>query len=612
MVVLIIRNSEEAHPLTEMSLKAAAGLERKLTIIVTGEKYNDGLKPVGEHDEKWIRELETEAIEEVLVSGGTQRYQIVEKHLHDSPPYLVIAGKHLSSKSETSDTKFSRHLFNSLHCQTFLVRYGEHQRENEPTDSPSPHGPILVAAANGPHTRRALRLAHAIAGEKTVALHLSPDVDRASSEFAESKLRKIIQKSGIKAEEIQQRIILGTDLPSALRNEIEVGFEGEKYDMVILGCSETHTLREKLFGTIPEKLVNQADGLNIGVIRAARPTGHRVRETFGRLIRVRIPQLERSERLAFFEEIEYKSRWSFDFAVLMTLAALVAGLGLLANSGAVVIGAMLIAPLMMPLIGSGLALAQGNTPLFKNSISAVIRGFLCALLAGIFLGALARLFHIPLTAELAARGEPTLLDLGVAFVSGIAASYCIARPTLTGALAGVSIAAALVPPIVTAGICLVTREVSVAKGASLLFGTNVVAVIFGSALNFSLGGIRGQGKAGEFGRRLMFVLALVCLGLAVPLSSVLLNKIPELENHDSLISMDAAGKLITENLPPDTTLLTFTRSLVDDTARYDIIVESSSPLTLGDKQTLTKAFNPAEPQPKIKSAIRLETKLVID
>ena len=165
--------------------------------------------------------------------------------------------------------------------------------------------------------------------------------------------------------------------------------------MIILGCSETHTLREKLFGTIPEKLVNQADGLNIGVIRAARPTGHRVRETFGRLIRVRIPQLERSERLAFFEEIESKSRWSFDFAVLMTLAALVAGLGLLANSGAVVIGAMLIAPLMMPLIGSGLALAQGNTPLFKNSISAVIRGFLCALLAGIFLGGTRPLFPHP-------------------------------------------------------------------------------------------------------------------------------------------------------------------------------------------------------------------------
>ena len=81
MVILIIRNSNEAQPLAEMALKAAAGLERKLSIIVTGEKYNDGLKPVGEHDEKWIRELETEAVEEVLVCGGSQRYQTVEKHL---------------------------------------------------------------------------------------------------------------------------------------------------------------------------------------------------------------------------------------------------------------------------------------------------------------------------------------------------------------------------------------------------------------------------------------------------------------------------------------------------------------------------------------------------
>ncbi|MGJ8644407.1 MAG: DUF389 domain-containing protein [Luteolibacter sp.] len=612
MVVLIIRNSNEARPLLELALKAAAGLERKLSIIVTGEPYNDGLNPVADHDEKWIRELATETVHEVLVCGGAHRYQTVEKHLHKTPPYLLIAGKHLNSKSETSDTKFSRHLYDSLHCQTFLVRYGEQSRDGEPTDTPSPQRPILVAAGHGPHTRRALRLAYAIAGEKTVAFHITPDVDRASSEFAENKLNKIIKKAGIKPEDIQQRIVLGTDLSTALRNEVTEGFEGEKYDMIIVGCSETQSLREKLFGTIPEKLVNQTDGLNIGVIRAARPTGHRIRESLGRLIRVRVPQLERSERLALFEEVEYKSRWSFDFAALMTLAALVAGLGLLANSAAVVIGAMLIAPLMMPLIGSGLALAQGNTPLFKKSTLAVISGFLCALLAGIFLGALARFFHIPLTGELAARGEPTLLDLGVAFVSGIAASYCIARPTLTGALAGVSIAAALVPPIVTAGICLVTREVSVAKGASLLFGTNVVAVIFGAALNFSLGGIHGQGKAGEFGRRLMFVLALACLGLAVPLSSVLLNKIPQLESNTSIISMAKAEKLITEHLPPNTVLVSATRKLKDSTAHYNLIVESDSPLTLSDKETLTKALNPSKPKAKFESKVRLETRLVLD
>lgn len=614
MVVLIIRNSNESRPLLEMALKAAAGLERKLSIIVTGEEYNNGLNPVSDHNEKWIRELATEAVHEVLVCGGAHRYQTVEKHLHKTPPYLVIAGKHLNSKSETSDTKFSRHLYDSLHCQTFLVRYGEQSRDGEPTDTASPQRPILVAAGHGPHTRRALRLAHAIAGKKTVAFHITPDVDRASSEFAQNKLKKIIQKAGIKPEDIQQKIVLGTDLSSALRNEVTEGFEGEKYDMIIVGCSETQSLREKLFGTIPEKLVNQADGLNIGVIRSARPTGHRLRESLGRLIRVRVPQLERSERLALFEEVEYKSRWSFDFAALMTLAALVAGLGLLADSSAVVIGAMLIAPLMMPLIGSGLALAlaQGNTPLFKNANLAVISGFLCALLAGIFLGAVARFFHIPLTGELAARGEPTLLDLGVAFVSGIAASYCIARPTLTGALAGVSIAAALVPPIVTAGICLVTREVSVAKGASLLFGTNVVAVIFGAALNFSLGGIHGQGKAGEFGRRLIFVLALACLGLAVPLSSVLLNKIPQLENNTSIISMEKAEKLITEHLPPNTTLVSATRKLKDSTASYNLIVESDRPLTPGDKEALTKALNPSKPKTKFESTVRLETRLVLD
>ena len=100
---------------------------------------------------------------------------------------------------------------------------------NPPTPLP-PHGPILVAAANGPHTRRALKLAYAIAGEKTVALHITPDVDRASSEFAlESKLKKIIQKVRNQSPRRSSRkVILGTDLSTALRNEVEEGFEGEK------------------------------------------------------------------------------------------------------------------------------------------------------------------------------------------------------------------------------------------------------------------------------------------------------------------------------------------------------------------------------------------------
>jgi uncharacterized hydrophobic protein (TIGR00271 family) len=195
---------------------------------------------------------------------------------------------------------------------------------------------------------------------------------------------------------------------------------------------------------------------------------------------------------------------------------------------AVVIGAMLVAPLMTPLIGGGLALVQGNWPLWRRSARAVLLGFFAALLIGMALGLAARWLGFGLTGELAARGEPTLLDLGVAFVSGIAAAYCVARPRLSGALAGVAIAAALVPPIATVGICLSLGETVTARGAALLFGTNVVAIVLGAAMNFFAAGIRGhRERSGLWSRRLVIGLALLCGGLAIPLTSILVGNVTE-------------------------------------------------------------------------------------
>ncbi len=151
------------------------------------------------------------------------------------------------------------------------------------------------------------------------------------------------------------------------------------------------------------------------------------------------------------------------------------------------------------------------------------------------LGFLARWLNLGMTDQLRMRGEPNSLDLGIAFVSGIAASYCIARPKLSGALAGVAIAAALVPPIATVGIGLALGQTEVALGAALLFGTNIVAIVLGAGLNFMLAGISGIHKAGAWGRRSLITLILVCLGLAVPLTSVLLSRLSRSVRLESAI-----------------------------------------------------------------------------
>ena len=124
--------------------------------------------------------------------------------------------------------------------------------------------------------------------------------------------------------------------------------------MLLIGASRSDTLRRKLFGTIPERLLNCDKGLTVEVIRAERSKGRRLRDVFWRMIHLTIPQLNRNERLVLFDDGESNSQWNFDFAALMMLATEIAGMRLLANSGAVVIGTMLVAPLIMPLIGTGL------------------------------------------------------------------------------------------------------------------------------------------------------------------------------------------------------------------------------------------------------------------
>ncbi len=129
-----------------------------------------------------------------------------------------------------------------------------------------------------------------------------------------------------------------------------------------------------------------------------------------------------------------------------------------------------------------------------------------------------------LTVELAARGGPTVLDMGVAFLSGMAAAHCVSRLNLSAALAGVTISAALVPPLATTGISLAMGEAVNARGAATLFATNVVSIILGAAVTFYAAGIRGQ-RTQSRGRRwvLTTVMALLftTVIIAVPLTSVL-------------------------------------------------------------------------------------------
>jgi len=183
------------------------------------------------------------------------------------------------------------------------------------------------------------------------------------------------------------------------------------------------------------------------------------------------PRLERSDRINLINRLEAGSKFNADFLMMLSLSAVLASLGLLQGSTAVVIGAMVVAPLMTPLIAASLAIVHGNFRLFRSAIVSMSLGVAVALVLSLLIGKI-----VPgdtITEELFSRGKPTLVDLGVAFFSGVAASYAMARPNVISAMAGVAIAAALVPPLVTVGITISKNHFIVAIGASILLVTNL-------------------------------------------------------------------------------------------------------------------------------------------
>ena len=196
------------------------------------------------------------------------------------------------------------------------------------------------------------------------------------------------------------------------------------------------------------------------------------------------PTLERDERLELVEQLEQGSQANIDFIMMMVLSTSLASLGLLADSTAVVIGAMLVAPLMGPLVAAGHSLIQGNLSLFRRSLGVTVIGIGIGLAASLIFGALNPGFEP--TLEIEARGKADLLDLGIAFFSGMTAAYATGRSKVMTTIAGVAIAAALVPPLAVVGLALTNGRPLISFNAAILLTTNLVAIILGAAVVFRM------------------------------------------------------------------------------------------------------------------------------
>ena len=176
------------------------------------------------------------------------------------------------------------------------------------------------------------------------------------------------------------------------------------------------------------------------------------------------------------------------YFVMNMLSAIIASYGLIANSAAVVIGAMLVAMMLGPITGVALAIIDYRMPLLRKSLFTVAAGGFLVIAVGFVVGWLHQ--DQPLTAEVLSRTQPTSMDLMIALAGGTAGAYAMVSPHLSVAVVGVAVATALVPPLASSGILFANGEMALGFGAALLAFTNIIAIQFTNGLVLWLLGFR--------------------------------------------------------------------------------------------------------------------------
>ncbi|MBV1871369.1 MAG: TIGR00341 family protein [Gammaproteobacteria bacterium] len=212
-------------------------------------------------------------------------------------------------------------------------------------------------------------------------------------------------------------------------------------------------------------------------------------------------------REALYSTVQKNARLDWNFILLVVLSTIVAAIGLIENNVAVVIGAMVIAPLLGPNLAFGLGTALADTELMWRSFISLLVGVLVAISLSAGIGLLWR--GDILSTELLARTDVGLDSAALALVSGAAAALSLATG-LSSVLVGVMVAVALLPPATTFGLMLGYGRMDLAAGAGLLFAVNVVCVNLACKLVFLFRGIAPLAwKAQQNAKRTMLIYILI-------------------------------------------------------------------------------------------------------
>ena len=227
------------------------------------------------------------------------------------------------------------------------------------------------------------------------------------------------------------------------------------------------------------------------------------------------------DRLLFDGPEQQRKRSAF--WALLSLAAVIASAGIITDSAATVIGAMIVAPLMTPILGTALSMVLARNREVLRSLGYVIGGAALVIVIGYVFGIVDALGAEALdNPQISSRTNPRLIDLVAALATGTVGAFALVRSDVSDTLPGVAIAISLVPPLAVTGLLIEAQQYREAFGALLLFGTNVTAIIATGYLLLLAYGLRdaaiaGNYRVGTLTRRSVLTVGTALLLLAVPL-----------------------------------------------------------------------------------------------
>ena len=344
--------------------------------------------------------------------------------------------------------------------------------------------------------------------------------------------------------EVEERVIEGTNV----RETIIEASGG--CDLLLVGASVDPLVDQAILEGLPAEIARDRTGPTLVIKRAERHRKFWLQRAWGMVSQL-VPSLTLRERAEVFTEMRRSARANVDFYAMMCLASGIAILGLILNSGAVIIGAMLVAPLMSPMLAIAHGIVRGSLVMIRQGIDSTLKGTLVAI--AVSTGLCAILPYVPPTNEILARTEPTVVDLMVALVSGAAGAYAISRKWVAAALPGVAISAALVPPLCVVGYGLASSRFLVAGGALLLFMANLSAIVLVSAIVFLLVGFRPmRTERGRVVTNSILVAIVFIIALSIPLgfstrSAVRVIKLEE-KLEELILETEETEKFDLENL----------------------------------------------------------------